>query len=366
MLAALPAITQAQTLVHVTPCGPLTLPTSPCSIPSTGTGNMIVVGIQLRGANTSTIIATITDNIGNNYAEAGAVRSFDTGSGSVADIWFARNSKPGATTLTISPSSTVSTASAVIWEYSGVNTTAPVDGVAVLNSQSASTAPKGASITTAYSNEVVISLAGGAGSITGISTGNPFVNDATTNNDGWAHLVTTSAGTSSAQWSQSPSGTFASSTAAFKASGATSAFSACDLNQNGVVDVVDVQLGTNMYLGLNACTANIAGSGVCSALIVPPIENAALPGGTCVVASSHSTMLSWTASTTQGVNYNVYRSSVSGGPYTKVTSTTAIAGLSYTDSTVLPGQKYYYVVTAINSSGESGYSNEAVASVPFP
>jgi fibronectin type 3 domain-containing protein len=198
-----------------------------------------------------------------------------------------------------------------------------------------------------------------------MASGNTFVNDSNLKSDGWARLVTTSSGTFTPQWNQSPAGTFASSTASFKANGSVGAYGACDLNQDSAVNVIDVQLATNMNLGLRACTANIAGSGVCTPLVIQQVTNAAL-GSPCVVASSHSVLLSWAASTTPGVNYNVYRSNTSGGPYTKLTTTTPVSGLSYIDGTVNGGQTYYYVTTAINSSGESAYSNEAPAAVPFP
>src|ERR1043165_7436666 len=74
-------------------------------------------------------------------------------------------------------------------------------------------------------------------------------------------------------------------------------FSACDLNQDGVVNVVDVQLVTIMYLGLLPCTANIAGAGICSTPVVQQVTNAAV-GGACVTTSSHSVTLNWTPSTT--------------------------------------------------------------------
>lgn len=376
VLAVTPVIVSAQiALVHTTSCGPQTFPTSTCSISSTGSGDLIVVGIQLgKGISTSTTIATITDNVGNAYEEATAAtsaRSVDSAGGSVVDIWYARNSQPGATTLTITPSATISTASAVVWEFSGVNTTAPLDQVSVRNSQSASANPTGASVTTSnYANEVVISVAAVSGTISGIYSGNAFSNDSTVNSDGWAHLITSLAGTYAAQWSQNPSGTFASSTASFFAANVTPAFSACDLNKDGAVNVIDVQLAVNMTPGVNtlACspTINVAGLGVCSNLVVQQIEAAALPPNVCTTASSHSVLLSWAASSTAGVNYNVYRSTTSGGPYTKLTTVTPVAGLSYIDGTVFSGQTYYYVVTAINSSGESANSAQATAAVPFP
>jgi fibronectin type 3 domain-containing protein len=82
------------------------------------------------------------------------------------------------------------------------------------------------------------------------------------------------------------------------------------------------------------------------------------------VAVTHSAALSWTASTSVVSGYNVYRSSVSGGPYTKLNSSLD-AGNTFTDSSVSSGQTYYYVVTAVDSNSmESIYSNQATAVIP--
>lgn len=81
----------------------------------------------------------------------------------------------------------------------------------------------------------------------------------------------------------------------------------------------------------------------------------------------HIVDLSWSASTSSSVSgYNVYRSTVSGGPYTKINSTLD-ASLSYSDNTVQSGTTYYYVTTAVSSTGaESAYSNQVVGVVPLP
>ena len=142
---------------------------------------------------------------------------------------------------------------------------------------------------------------------------------------------------------------------------------ACDLNQDSSVNNVDVQLSVNMSLGITPCTANIYGVGVCNAIVVQRVVNAAL-GGSCITGSGssipRSVSLNWTASTTPNVNYQVYRSTLPSGPYTKVTSS-PITTTSYTDTTVQSGQTYYYVATAVNTSNlESTYSNQATANVP--
>ncbi|MBI4691488.1 MAG: DPP IV N-terminal domain-containing protein [Nitrospirae bacterium] len=58
--------------------------------------------------------------------------------------------------------------------------------------------------------------------------------------------------------------------------------------------------------------------------------------------------------------YNLYSANISGGPYTKVNS--SLLNATYYDDTGLTnGIAYYYVVTAVDSSGnESLYSNEAM------
>ncbi len=139
--------------------------------------------------------------------------------------------------------------------------------------------------------------------------------------------------------------------------------SACDLNQDGVVNVVDVQWATNMYLGLIPCTAAINGPGVCNATVVQRVITAAT-GGTCVV--DHYVSLTWTASTTPNVTYNVYRRVQPTDSYVKVNSA-KITGTAYTDVGVTGGQTYYYAATAVDSSNnESGYSVPVQVTVPSP
>ena len=145
--------------------------------------------------------------------------------------------------------------------------------------------------------------------------------------------------------------------------------SPCDLNQDGTVNGADVELAINMVLGSAPCTANIAGPGVCNVAIVQRVINAAM-GQACNTGSGavpHFVSLNWTASTSSNIaGYNVYRASASSGPYGKITSA-LVAGTSYTDTTVQPGQSYYYVCTAVDTNNnESAYSNTAAAAVSSP
>lgn len=83
------------------------------------------------------------------------------------------------------------------------------------------------------------------------------------------------------------------------------------------------------------------------------------------VSSSHTVSLSWNASTSQNVvGYNVYRGTASGGPYGKINASLD-PNTNYTDGTVVNGQTYYYVATAVDSNNqESTYSNQTQAVIP--
>lgn len=79
---------------------------------------------------------------------------------------------------------------------------------------------------------------------------------------------------------------------------------------------------------------------------------------------TYTVYLSWQASKSQVVGYNVYRGIQSGGPYSMINSGLD-PGTSYTDNGVVSGETYYYVTTAVNSGGqESTYSNQAEANIP--
>jgi len=89
--------------------------------------------------------------------------------------------------------------------------------------------------------------------------------------------------------------------------------------------------------------------------------------GKLVNPKSHSVSVSWVASTSANITgYRVYRSLVSGGSYGLLTSP-SVTVTAFVDTAVTPGSTYYYVATAVNSTGaESGYSNESKTVVPSP
>ena len=88
--------------------------------------------------------------------------------------------------------------------------------------------------------------------------------------------------------------------------------------------------------------------------------------GTAVQAASHSATLTLAPNSSNVVGYNVYRSSISNGPYMKLNSP-PFTSTTYTDSTVVANQTYYYVATLVDSAGnESAYSNQMLATIPTP
>ncbi len=74
--------------------------------------------------------------------------------------------------------------------------------------------------------------------------------------------------------------------------------------------------------------------------------------------------LTWTASTTPGVLYNVYRSATETGTYSMIAG--AVSGTSYTNTGLQDDTTYWYKVTAVNADGESDFSNAASAKTRAP
>jgi fibronectin type 3 domain-containing protein len=120
--------------------------------------------------------------------------------------------------------------------------------------------------------------------------------------------------------------------------------------------------GTAYYYVVSA--VNLAGEGPNSAEVsaTPTAVPPAAPTNLVASAGDGAVSLTWSAST-GAASYIVKRSETSGGPYAPVAS--GIAATSYTDTDVMNGTWYFYVVIAVNPGGESPPSNEASAR-PIP
>lgn len=78
--------------------------------------------------------------------------------------------------------------------------------------------------------------------------------------------------------------------------------------------------------------------------------------------AAHWVQLNWNGSAGARF-YNIYRGTVTGGPYSLVSPTPAYAQ-GWADTQVVAGTTYYYVATASDGTNESSYSNEASATIP--
>lgn len=117
--------------------------------------------------------------------------------------------------------------------------------------------------------------------------------------------------------------------------------------------------GTTYYYVVSAVSSagESANSSQVSATPAAPATAPAVPTGLQGTAGNAEVSLTWTASA-GATSYHVKRSTTSGGPYTQVAAPTTT---SDADSGLTNGTTYYYVVSAVNSIGESANSSEVSA-----
>lgn len=112
-----------------------------------------------------------------------------------------------------------------------------------------------------------------------------------------------------------------------------------------------------------AASGNVTGSIVITSNASAGANTIALVGAGAT--QHHSVQLAWSASSSANIaGYNTYYSTVSGGPYAKITAS-PVSTTGYTDSNVTSGETRYYVVTSVDSNHvESSYSQEIPALIP--
>ena len=89
------------------------------------------------------------------------------------------------------------------------------------------------------------------------------------------------------------------------------------------------------------------------------------PAGLSATPGNQVVSLNWNDNPEGDVNgYNVYRATVSGGPYTKQNSS-LISSSNYTDSNVTNGTTYYYVVTAADTSANESDNSTEMSATPY-
>jgi mono/diheme cytochrome c family protein len=135
------------------------------------------------------------------------------------------------------------------------------------------------------------------------------------------------------------------------------------LHQNCTFSAVTIEgtplsWGAHSYAELSASFPNNFLPGGSGSIAVPvpfgaPAPSAA-PSGLSATTGSGQVILSWYA-VPGTTNYNVKRSTSSSGPFSTITNVT---GTTYTDTAVVNGTSYYYVVSAVSAPG---YTLTAIA-----
>jgi hypothetical protein len=155
---------------------------------------------------------------------------------------------------------------------------------------------------------------------------------------------------------------------------------------NGVLNISPAFTGTNAtdFAETDTCGSSVAAGAQCTiavmftpsaggtrtaTLSIPVNATGNPPTVTLSGTGIHDVILSWAASTTDGViGYNIYRGTTPGGEDSTPLNSTPTSGTTYADGNVMAGVTYYYVVTAVAADGvtESADSNEVTATVPAP
>ncbi len=130
--------------------------------------------------------------------------------------------------------------------------------------------------------------------------------------------------------------------------------------------ITTLKNGTTYTITVSA--HNIHGTSLQSPRSTPvtPATVPSPPPGVSAVRNDGAITITWTASTGEGspiTAYSVYRGITPGTEGRTPIVTVGAAQFTFTDTTVVPGLTYYYVVTATNSAGVSNRSTQASASI---
>jgi hypothetical protein len=370
-------------------------------------GNWIGVCIRAGAVNQS---FTVTDSNGNAYRTA--IQLNETGDGDTFAIFYAENIAGGANTIRVSD--TVSATLRVsILEYSGVMTSGSLDVAAAAQGNSAF--PNSGSATTTANGDLLLGAIMTSDPAT-FTAGSGYKIEQSVPAEPNTKLIAedqiqTTAGATSAGTSLGTAQFWAAGLAAFKpavnggssASGSVSSLLASTTTVNfgnvnigrsssQTITLSDSGIGNVAISNVSISGAGVGASGVYVGQTLTPGQTVTLhvtfaPAATGSVSGSvtvtsnaadsptriavsgaglqavHSVDLVWNG-VTGVVGYNVYRGSVSGGPYTIISNTPSTT-TTFTDTNVQSGQTYYYAVTSVNLAGvQSTLSNLASATIP--
>ncbi|HXB75695.1 MAG TPA: Ig-like domain repeat protein [Candidatus Acidoferrales bacterium] len=216
-------------------------------------------------------------------------------------------------------------------------------------------------------------LAAGSHSITAVYSGD--ANYAAATSGAWTQTVAKAASTVSLTASPNPSAFGQAVTLAAVVSpgaatgtvqffdGGTSLGAASIAGGRASLAISTLAAGSHSVTAVYSGDANYAAG---TSAAVTQTVTPALPGApaslTATAVSSSQINLSWSASPTSGVTYNVYASNVSGfTPSAGNRIATGVTTSTYSNTGLAPSTIRYYLVSAQNSAGESAPANQAGA-----
>jgi hypothetical protein len=328
-----------------------------------GNAGIASAAIKLTGAETSTVTATsqgtysfrvvrpgnyvVTPSL-SGYTFSPASRSVTVARANVGSVSFT------AIPVNITETELVASPASIALTAAGATQQLTVEA-----SYSNETSENITSNATYVSNNTAVATVSQAGLVTAVGKGNATV---VASYGGLSSSVAVTVTVAATTYSLSGSAGVASATVAI--SGAADA--STTTSGSGAFSFASLPSGSYTI------TPSLAGYTFSPASHSTSITNANVTGVSfTATATPHSVDLTWGAG---GINdpaagqvvvgYNVYRSSVSGGPYTKLNSS-PIDELSYTDSAVSAGQTWYYVCSTVDNLGDvSADSSQAAATIP--
>jgi hypothetical protein len=268
-------------------------------------GSLLVMGITAGSADG---VVSVTDTMGNTWTLVTSIASADRKTW----LYYAKNAAAGATTITITfTASTFPDSVATIREYSGMNTTAPLDVSATGNSGTSyvTTLTSSATAATAQASELIIAVGGVSANTPGYSLGTGFGNLVSQNG--------------------------------------------FDLYTSGFMEDKTVSATGTQTAAINM-TSSVRTEIIVAAFKIAAPSSAVT--GVTISKGATELLVYWNDTLANGAtSYTVKRSTTSGGAQTTVGTPTVPF---YKDTGLTNGTTYFYKVYATNGAGSSAASTE--------